>query len=126
MALMLGACSSIDEEAPAFTKTSADGSFVQSVPTPLEAVPENAAGGDDEAGATSVGRDRGGAIAESAAPPPPPPAPSVSAAPSGSADIAVTGSRLESRGEKLSRRPADPTIALGELAQSYCWICRTA
>ena len=55
VALLANACSTVDDKPEPFTKTSADGSLIQSVPTPLEAVPEKPDDGD--LGEVSARRD---------------------------------------------------------------------
>ena len=107
LALLIGACATQDE-APEFTQTSIEGSDIQSVPTPLGEVPEEA---PVEAGATT------------GHPPPPPPPPAVLAAPSASGEalsesVTVTGSRLRksepsraidaSRADELTIAPGEP------------------
>ena len=107
-ALLLGGCTT--QEAEPFTQTSIEGSDIQSVPTPLEPVPENKR---DETAPAEAGAAPGGPV-------PPPPPPSVLAVPSLSADsvvgesVTVTGSRLR-RGEFKSVSPVE-TIS-GEVSR---------
>ena len=110
MALMLGACTT--QRVEPFTQTSIEGSDIQSVPTPLDPVPEEKpveVGAADEITVTGRRTRPEFEVAESAAPPPPP---AISApAPSGlTADIASGASRFS----KTSPTPGLPGIAPGE------------
>ena len=110
MALMLGACTT--QRVEPFTQTSIEGSDIQSVPTPLDPVPEEKpveVGAADEVTVTGRRTRPEFEVAESAAPPPPP---AISApAPSGlTADRASGASRFS----KTSPTPGLPGIAPGE------------